>query len=66
MSGKYKKRCRFLNYVEHLLILVIAITGCVLISTFSLLACVSVGITGSALGIKIVHLLQELKSINQL
>ena len=52
MSGKYKKTCRFLNYVEHLLILVIAITGCVLISTFSLLACVSVGITGSAVGIK--------------
>ena len=29
MSGKYKKTCKYLNYVEHLLILVSTVTGCV-------------------------------------
>ena len=28
MSEKYKKTCKYLNYVEHLLILVLAVTGC--------------------------------------
>ena len=33
MPEKYKKTCKYLNYVEHLLILVSTITGCVSISS---------------------------------
>ena len=53
MSRKYKKTWKYLNYVEHLLILVSTITGYVSISEFSLLVCVPVGITSFAVGIKI-------------
>ena len=42
-----------MNYIEHLLDLVSTITGCVLISAFALLVDVSVGITNSAIGLKI-------------
>ena len=34
MSEKYKKRCKYINYVEHLFILVSTVTGCVYISAF--------------------------------
>ena len=53
MSQKYKKTCNYLNYVEHLLILASTTTGCVSISAFASLGCVPVGITSSAVGIKI-------------
>ena len=53
MIEKFKKTCKYLNYVEHLLILVSIVTVCVSISAFSSLACSSVGITSSAVGIKI-------------
>ena len=53
MSEKYKKTCNCLNYVEHLLILVLTITSCVSVSTFVSLVCVPVGITTSVVGIKI-------------
>ena len=43
MSEKYKKTCKYLNYVEHLLILVSTVTGCVSISAFTSLVCVPVG-----------------------
>ena len=52
-SEKYKKTCKYLNYVEHLLILASTITDCVSISSFASLVCVSVGITISAVGINI-------------
>ena len=29
MNEKYKKTCKYLNYVEHLLILISIINGCV-------------------------------------
>ena len=56
MSAKYKKTCKYLNYVEHLLILVSTVTGCVLISAFPSLVFVPVGIISSAIGIKITHM----------
>ena len=52
MSEKYKKTCKYLNYVEHLFILASTITGCVSVSTFASLNCISVGIISSALEIK--------------
>ena len=53
MSKKYKKTCKYLNHVEHLLILASPITSCVSVSVFALLVCVPVGITSSAVGIKL-------------
>ena len=46
MSEKYKKTCKYLNYIEHLHILALTVTSCVWISVF-------VGITSSAVGIEI-------------
>ena len=53
MSEKYKKVCKYLNYVKNILILVSAVTGCVSIPAFASLLCVSVGSTSSAVGLKI-------------
>ena len=53
MSEKYKKTCRYLNYVKHLLILVSTVSGCISISAFAILACVPVGIRSCAVGIKV-------------
>ena len=47
MSEKYKKTCKYLNYVENLLILASTVPGCLSISAFSSLVCVPVGITSS-------------------
>ena len=53
MNGKYKKTYKCLNYFEHLLILDATVTGCVSISAFASLVAIPVGITSSAVGIKI-------------
>ena len=47
------KVCWVLNYIEHLLILVSTVTGCVFISDFVSLLGISVGITSSTIGLKI-------------
>ena len=53
MTEKYKKTCKYLTYVEQLLILASTIIGCVSISAFASLACVPLGITSSAVQVKI-------------
>ena len=53
MSKKYKKVCRIVNYFEHLLILVSAVTGCDSIFAFASLVGISVGATSSVVGLKI-------------
>ena len=53
MSKKYEKLCKVLNYIEHLLILVSTVTGCVSISAFASLVGIPIGITSSAIGLKI-------------
>ena len=50
-SEKYKKTCKYLNYVEHLLIIASTVIGFVSISAFASLVCVPVRITSSVLGI---------------
>ena len=40
MSENYKKTCKYLTYVEHLLIVVLTVTDCVSISAFASLASV--------------------------
>ena len=47
MSGKYKKTCKYLNYVENMLILASAVTGCISVSTFVSLFYVLVGIASA-------------------
>ena len=53
MSKKHKKACRFLNYIDHSLIVISTITGCVSISAFASLVGIPIGITSSAIGLKI-------------
>ena len=35
MRKKHKKNCKFLNYIDHLRIVISTITGCVSISAFA-------------------------------
>ena len=53
MRRKHKKVCTTLNYIEHFLILASAITGYISISVFALLHGIPVGITSSAIVLKI-------------
>ena len=53
MSKKPRNLCRVLNYTEHLLNVISTITGWVSISAFASLVGISVGITSSAIGLKI-------------
>ena len=43
----------FLNYVEHLLIVISPVSGCFSISTLALLVHIPIGITSSSIGLKI-------------
>ena len=51
MSKKHKEVCRVLNYIEPLLIVISAVSGCVSISAFTSLVGISTGITSSAIGL---------------
>ena len=53
MGGKHGKICAALNYIEHFLILASEIPGCIAISDFTSFHGILVGITGSAIGLKI-------------
>ena len=61
MSKKHKKVCKNLIYTEHFLILGSATTGCVSMSTFALLVGISIGITSSAIGLKICTIIAAIK-----
>ena len=50
---KSKKNYRVLNYIKHLLILISTVTGCVTISSFASLVGIPMGITSSAIELKI-------------
>ena len=52
-SKKLRKFCRTLNCIEQFLILAYTITGCVSISAFTFLIDISIGISSSAIGLKI-------------
>ena len=60
MSEKYKKTCKYLNYVQSLLILVSTGRVCVSISALGSLVCVLLGITSSIVGIKICAITAEI------
>ena len=52
ISEKYRKTCKYLKYLKQLLIFGSTATGCVSVSAFASLVCVTVGIASSALGLK--------------
>ena len=52
LSKKHKKYCRILNYIDHSLIAISTITGCVSISTFAPLVRIPIRITSFAIGLK--------------
>ena len=53
MSQKHKKVCTILYHTERFLTLASAITGCVSISVFVSLVGILIGITSSAIGLKV-------------
>ena len=61
MSEKYKKTTKYLNYVEHLVILASNVSTCLSVSAFASLVCVPVGITVSAVGLKFCSIAIALK-----
>ena len=65
MSRKYKKVCTTLNYIEHFLILASTITGYISISAFASLIGIPLGITVSAIGLKLCAITAGIKSISQ-
>ena len=62
MNEKYKKTCKYLNYVEHLLVLASSIIGCVSISTFVSLVCILLDIASYSGGVKSLQELKQYKS----
>ena len=58
---KHKKVCTTLNYIEHFLILVSTITGCISMSAFSSLLGIPIGSTSSAIGLKFCAITAEIK-----
>ena len=57
-----KKVCTTLNYIKHSLILIPTITGCVSVSAFASLVGILIGITSSAVGIKIYVITAAIKN----
>ena len=53
MSKKHINVSTTLNYIEHYLVLGSTITGCVSISAFASLVAIPIGITSSAIGLKV-------------
>ena len=53
MSKKHKNVCTTLHYIENFLILASTITGCISVSVFASLFGVPIGITSSAIELKI-------------
>ena len=61
MSKKHIKVCRVLNYTEHLLILISRVTGCISISAFASIVGISIAITNSTIGLKILVITAGIK-----
>ena len=66
MSEKHDKACKNLNYAENLLTLASAITVFVSISAFTSLNTIPLGITRSAVGLKICAITQGIKKYNSI
>ena len=65
MSMKHKKFCTVLN-IEHYLILVSEVTGCISISAFASLLGISIGITSFAIALKIFAITAGIKACSNI
>ena len=65
MSNKHKNVCRVLNYIDHLLIVTSAINGCISIFAFASLVGIPLGITNSAIELKICVITAGIKNLSQ-
>ena len=65
MSKKQKKVYTTLNYIEQFLIVGSTITGCISISIFDSLVGILIGITSSAIELKIFTITAAIKNMNQ-
>ena len=61
ISKKLTKFCTTLNYIEHFLIIGSTITGCVSISAFAFLVGIPIGVTSSAIELKICPITAAIK-----
>ena len=61
MSTKHKKVCAALNYIEHFLMLAPNTTVCTSIFAFASLIGILIGITSSAIGLKICAIIAGIK-----
>ena len=61
MSRKHKKVCATLNYIKQFHFLASKITGYILISSVTSLLAISIGITSSAIGLKICLIVAGIK-----
>ena len=61
MNEKRKKTCKYLKYIEQVFILASTVIGCVIISAFTSLVSVPVGIASSAVDIEIFVITVETK-----
>ena len=52
MIKKHRKFCRVFSYIDHSLIVISTITGCVFISAFASLVSIPVGFESSTIGLK--------------
>ena len=62
MSKEHKKVCRVLNYIEHSLIAICTITGCVSISAFTSLVGIPIRISSFTIGLKICAITAAIKT----
>ena len=62
MSRKHRKACTALNYIEHFLILASRLTGYISVSAFASLLGITIGITISAIGLKICAITAGIKT----
>ena len=65
MSKNHKKVCTTLNYIELFLTLDSTITRCISISAFASLVGIPIGITSSAIELKICTITAAIKNISQ-
>ena len=66
MGKQQKKVCTTLNYIEHFLNLASTISGCISISDFSSSVDIPIGITSSAIGLKVSAITAEIKNYNSI
>ena len=66
MSKKQERVWTTLNYIEHFLTMASTITGCISISVFTSFIGIPIGITSSAIGLKICAITTGIKKYKSL